>query len=131
MRSPARHIYTDDRPHVNPDIFDPVSNGHSIGHWEGEVLVVDTVGFSSEGVLAIPGGGRRGPNSHLVERYQLLDHGQRLSVKFQWDDPKVFAQPQSYEFRYYRSPKGTEARELDCNASDEERTKFLTRQSGK
>jgi hypothetical protein len=130
VRSPGRHIYTDGRPHVNPDVFDPVSNGHSIGHWEGDTLVVDTVGFSDEGVLAIPGGGRRSPTSHLVERYRLLNNGERLSVIFSWEDPKVFAKVHSYEFRYHRMPKGTEAREFDCDASDGERTKFLTGISG-
>jgi hypothetical protein len=126
LRSPARHIYVDHRGHVNPDTFDPVSNGHSIGRWEGETLVVDTIGFSSEGLTAIPGGGRRTPDSHLVERYRLLDGGNRLSVVFSWEDSKVFAQPHTYEFRYYRAPKGTEAREFDCSAADTERAKFLT-----
>ena len=65
LRNPTRHIYTDGRGHVNPDTFDPVSNGHSIGHWEGDTLVVDTVGFSNEGITGIPGGGRRTPDSHL------------------------------------------------------------------
>ena len=125
LRTPARHIYTDGRKHVNPDIFDPVSNGHSVGHWEGDTLVVDTVGFSNEGLTRIPGGGRRTTDSHLIERFRLLDGGNLLSVVFRWEDPKIFAQPHTYEFRYYRSPRGTEAREFDCNANDEERAKFL------
>jgi hypothetical protein len=126
LRSPARHIYTDGRGHVNPDTFDPVSNGHSIGKWDGETLLVDTVGFSTEGLTEIPGGGRRTPDSHLVERYRLMEGGKRLSVVFTWEDTKQFAKPHTYEFRYYKSPKGTEARELDCSASDEGRAKFLT-----
>jgi hypothetical protein len=130
LRTPARHIYTDGRSHVNPDIFDPVSNGHSIGHWEGVTLVVDTVGFSNEGLTAIPGGGRRTPDSHLVERFRLLDGGNRLSVISTWEDAKVFAKPHTYEFRYYRSPKGAELREFDCNANDEERAKFLLQVPG-
>ena len=130
LRTPARHIYTDGRSHVNPDIFDPVSNGHSIGHWEGDTLIVDTVGFSDEGLTRIPGGGRRTTTSHLVERYRLLDGGKRLSVTFTWEDPKIFAQPHTYEFRYYRSPKGMEAREFDCNANDDQRARFLLEPSG-
>jgi hypothetical protein len=125
VRSPARHIYTDGRGHVNPDTFDPVSNGHSIGHWEGATLVVDTVGFSTEGITRIPGGGRRTTDSHLVERFRLLDGSKRLSVTFTWEDPKIFAKPHSYEFRYYRAPKGADAREFDCNANDEGRAGFL------
>ena len=131
VRTPARHIYTDGRSHVNPGVFDPATNGHSIGHWEGDVLVVDTVGFSDQGVTSIPGGGRRTSGSHLVERFRLLDGGQRLSVVFTWEDPKIFQKPHTYEFRYYRAPEGTEAREYDCNASDEARAKFLMEPPGK
>jgi hypothetical protein len=131
LRTPARHIYTDGRSHVNPDIFDPVSNGHSIGHWEGDTLVVDTIGFSNEGITRIPGGGRRTTDSHLTERYRLLDEGKLLSTVFTWEDPKILAEPHSYEFRYYRSPKGTELREFDCNANDEERAKFLLGMPGR
>jgi hypothetical protein len=130
LRTPARHIYTDGRGHVNPDTFDPVSNGHSIGHWEGATLVVDTIGFSGEGITRIPGGGRRTPDSHLIERFRLLDGGNRLSVVSTWEDSKIFARPQTYEVRYFRAPKGTEAREFDCNAADEARAKFLLEPPG-
>jgi hypothetical protein len=125
VRNPSRHIYTDGRPHVSAETFDPVSGGNSVGHWEGDTFVVDTVGFSDEGVTRIPGGGRRTANSHLVERFRLLDGGNRLSVVSTWEDAKVFQKPHTYEFRYYRAPKGTEPREYDCNASDEGRAKFL------
>ena len=129
-RGPSRHIYTDGRKHVNPDVFDPSSSGDSIGHWEGDTMMVDTIGFSEEGLISIPGGGRRTPQSHLVERYRLVKGGQQLSVTFTWEDAKIFAKPHVYEFRYYRAPKGTEAREYDCNASDAERAKFLTGKPG-
>jgi hypothetical protein len=125
VRNPSRHIYTDGRTHVNADVFDPVSGGNSIGHWDGETLVADTVGFSSEGITRIPGGGRRTPDSHLIERFRLVDNGNRLSVVSTWDDSKVFQKPHTYEMRYYRAPKGTEPREYDCNAADEARAKYL------
>jgi hypothetical protein len=126
LRNPARHIYTDGRGHVNPDVFDPASNGHSVGHWEADTLVVDTIGFSSEGPTRIPGGGYRTPTSHLVERYKLIASGSQLSVVSTWEDPAVFAKPHTYEFHYYRAPKGTEAREFDCKANDEVRAKYLS-----
>lgn len=123
--SAARHIYTDGRTHPNPDKYDATTLGHSIGHWEAETLVVDTIGFNDLGVTSIPGGGKRTATSHLVERYRLLDGGKRLSVVFTWEDPSVFSKPHTYEYRYYRAAKGTTARELFCDASDEERGKFL------
>ena len=124
--SAARHIYIDGRGHPDRATYDSQSNGHSVGHWEGDALVVDTVGFSDKGVTSIPGGGFRTENSHLTERYRLLDGDSVLSVIFTWEDAKVFAKPHSYEFRYYRAPAGTYAREYFCDASNAERAKFLS-----
>ncbi len=120
VQSSARHIYIDGRPHVNPDAFDNTTNGDSVGHWEGDTLVVDTIGFNIIGNRAIPGGGMRGPTSHLVERYQLRKGGQELNVQFTWTDPKVFAKPHTYDFTYFHRP-GEFAREYFCDASDPKR----------
>jgi len=129
LRNPSRHIYTDGRPHVNAEVFDPVAGGNSIGHWEGDTLVVDTIGFSDEGVTRIPGGGRRTKTSHLVERFRLIDPN-RLSIVSTWEDAKIFASPHTYEIRYFRAPKFTELREFDCNASDEARGRYLLEPPG-
>lgn len=69
------------------------ANGDSVGPWEGDTLVVDTVGFSDKGITSIPGRGIRTPDSHFVERYRLMDSGERLLATFTWTDPKVFANP--------------------------------------
>ena len=125
--SVARHIYTDGRTHVSTDTFDPTTNGNSIGRWEGETFVVDTIGFSPDrGVTSIPGGGYKTADSHLIERYRLLSGGKQLSVTFTWEGPSVFAKPHTYEFRYYRAPKDTNARSLACDPFDEDRARFLT-----
>lgn len=121
VQSSARHVYLDGRDHVPLDEFDPTSTGHSVGHWEGDVLVVDTVGFNRIGNRSIPGGGLRGETSHLVERYQLRNGGQELNVQFTWDDPRVFAAPHSYDFTYYRAADDEYAREYFCDASDSAR----------
>ena len=123
--SSIRYIYMDGRTHPDKDDLDPTTNGHSIGHWEGDTLIVDTVGFNDRGVRSIPGGGVRTVNSHLTERYRLLDGGQRLSVTFAWEDPNVFQKPHMYEFRFYKIPQISEPRLVNCNPNDAERTKFL------
>src|SRR6185312_16703932 len=46
-----RRIYTDGRGH--PEVSDPTFHGHSIGHWEGDTLVVDTVDILPQAPLAI------------------------------------------------------------------------------
>jgi hypothetical protein len=122
-----RHIYLDRSKHIDPDAFDPTTSGDSIGHWEGDTLVVDTIGFHpTRGVTAIPGGGFRTADTHLVERYQMLEGGSILSVTFTWTDPKVFRTPHTYEFHYYRMPAQYEPPAGDaCNPYDDLRAKFL------
>jgi hypothetical protein len=125
VNASPRHFYLN-HPHQNPETFDPTTVGDSIAHWEGDLLIVDTVGFDgNRGVTAIPGGGFRTSASHLTERYRLLSGGRVLSVTFTWEDPKVYAKPHTYEFRYSRITGRYEPRPaLGCNPYDEERTKF-------
>lgn len=124
-QSSARYIYLDGRKHPEKDELDPTTNGHSIGRWEGEALIVDTIGFNDRGVTRLPGGGVRTSNSHLTERYRLTNNGQRLDVTFTWEDANVFTKSHTYEFRYYRIPEISDPRIFPCNAKDAERAKFL------
>jgi hypothetical protein len=121
VQSAARHIYLDGRQHPNVEEFDNTTNGHSIGRWDGNVLVVDTVGFSDVGMAVIPGGGLRSGTTRLVERYELRNNGQELNVQFTWTDPEMYAKPNVYDFTYHRAKPGEYAREYFCDASDEAR----------
>lgn len=121
----ARHLYIDGRKHVPADDFEATTVGHSIAHWEGDTLVVDTIGFSDRGLVGIPGGGFRTNNSHLVERYRLEGRGNILSVTFTWTDPGVFARPHSYSFRYQRANPGDNVPEPYCEPYDDERARFF------
>jgi hypothetical protein len=112
----TRHIYLDGRGHPAPGVLEPSNTGHSIGRWEGDVLVIDTVGMNAGG--GIPGGGRKSPETRLIERYKLIDGGKRLSVTFTWDDPKIYRKPQTYEYIYYKDPPSTYALEEWCDSSD-------------
>jgi hypothetical protein len=123
--SPGRHIYFDGRDQPSSDTFDPTTLGNSIGHWEGETLVVDTIGFNDKGIVDIPGGGVRTAGSHLTEAYRLLDEGRRLEVTFTWVDPKVYTSRHTYSFLYYRAPPGTRAHEWFCDPADTLRARFL------
>jgi hypothetical protein len=125
--TPVRHLYLNRKAHIDKDVFDFTTSGDSIAHWEGDTLVVDTTGFEPDhGITAIPGGGFRTENSHLVERYRLLKNGTVLSVRFTWTDPSVFQSPHSYEFRYQRVQKGYEPRPYQlCDPFDQERAVFL------
>jgi hypothetical protein len=125
--TPVRHLYLNRKTHIDQEIFDPNTSGDSIAHWEGDTLVVDTVGFEpTKGITLIPGGGFRTANTRLVERFRLLKNGALLSVTFTWTDPSVFQTPHAYEFRYQRAEKEYEARPYRlCDPFDPERTAFF------
>lgn len=82
-----RRIYTDGRKH--PVDADPTWYGHSIGWWEGDTFVVDTVNIRPEQFLDSPGD----PKSdalHTVERWRLLERGRKIEVDMTIDDPKTY-----------------------------------------
>ncbi|MSO30469.1 MAG: hypothetical protein EXQ48_05915 [Acidobacteria bacterium] len=84
-----RQIFMDGRKH--PEYIDPLWYGHSIGWWEKDTLVIDTVGFNDTSWYD----GRGTPHSeqlHTVERYTRLDKG-RLELKVTIDDPAMYSKP--------------------------------------
>lgn len=112
----VQRIYLDGRSHPDPSRLLPSVNGHSIGHWEGDTLVVDTIGFAGGG--GVPGGGRTTPKSHLVQRFRLANGGERLIVNYTWEDPGIYLKPHTYEMDYHRSAPDTYAFEEYCHADD-------------
>jgi hypothetical protein len=85
----VRHIYTDLQKH--PDDLTPTYMGHSIGHWEGDELVVDTTGFNDSTWLDRTGH-RHSDQLHVVERLQRTDRD-TLQVDISMDDSKALAKP--------------------------------------
>jgi hypothetical protein len=94
----VRHIYTDGRPHPSKDELWPMSQGDSIGHWEGDTLVVDTVSIRSP--VYLPGLARGAgvpfvPMSnelHTVERIRMVKQDQ-MQIQFMLEDPIALAKP--------------------------------------
>jgi hypothetical protein len=117
----ARFIYLDGRDHsiVKTKRYRPSGNGHSIGHWEGNTLVVDTVGFwpktcdSRFPIMRTPGGGLAKDTTHLEERIQLVDNGEALAWTFTWDDPTIFTKPFRYTYKYRKIPQGYPTEDID------------------
>ena len=70
----VRIIYLDGRKHTDPDIVIPSFNGESIGHWEGDTLVVDTTGFVNDHHW-IDNGIPASDALHVVERMKLIEQG--------------------------------------------------------
>ena len=91
-----RTVYMDGRPH--PPSGMRTRQGHSIGRWEGDALVVDTVAFADHRVGNAFGSGfaaglPSGPQKHVVERYRLSDDGARMLIDFLVEDPEYLAEP--------------------------------------
>jgi hypothetical protein len=90
-----RHIYMDGRKH--PEDPDPTFYGHSIGHWEGDTLVIDSVGFTGSTLLA-PGV----PHSdqlRIVERIRKVSP-EWLEIETTLHDPVVLAEPYTSTISY-------------------------------
>jgi hypothetical protein len=84
-----RTIYLDGRGH--PKDPNPTWMGHSIGHWEGDTLVVDSVGFNDKTWLD-SAGHRHSEMLHVIERFRRPDLG-HLEIEFTIDDPGAYAKP--------------------------------------
>jgi hypothetical protein len=87
----VRRVYLD-----VPHSANPKSSwyGESVGHYEGDTLVVDTIGLNNRTFID----NYRTPHSeklHVVERFKLVDGGKTLQVTFRVEDPDTFYQPWS------------------------------------
>jgi poly(3-hydroxybutyrate) depolymerase len=95
----AREIYTDGRRHPADAL--PSKKGHSIGHWEGKTLIVDTCCFRDD--TRFPGGGAHSDAMHISERIWSPD-GHSLKDAITVEDPKAFSKPWTTVKTYYRRP---------------------------
>ena len=106
----VRHqIFTDGRPHDTT--LGPLWMGDSIGHWEGDTLVADTVNFNDKTWLDRVGH----PHSnslHLIERIRRPNHF-HLTDDITVDDPKAYTKPWSAHLNFLLRPKWT-LEELFC-----------------
>jgi hypothetical protein len=113
-----RVIPTDGRAHTPLDDLDGTWKGESIGHWEGETFVVDTIGFTDASWLDITGY-FHSENMHVVER--MHRDGNTLTWQATVDDPDVLIRPWVMTARTLRlnpDPKATLAETLPCVERD-------------
>jgi hypothetical protein len=108
----VRHIYTDGRP--MPDDPDPSFHGTSIGRWEGDTLVVESMGFEP-----VPRG-LNFPYSEkmkIVERFKLADP-ETLSVDTTILDPLALTEPYSMGNRVFKRHRGWTIAEYECEENN-------------
>jgi hypothetical protein len=85
----VRHVYLTDKhsPNVKPSWY-----GESIGRYEGDTLVVDTIGID-ERTLVDGFGTPHTKDLHVIERFHLIDNGDGLQADVHVEDPGAFTTP--------------------------------------
>lgn len=107
----TRAIHLDQARH--PANVTPSLHGHSIGRWEGETLVVDTVAFAPHPVgvwIAVPSG----PSKHVVERFALAADRRHLRYDLTIEDPTGLTAPASLSSQWEYRPD-LEASGVPCD----------------
>ena len=110
-----RMIFTDGRPH--PQDPNPTWMGHSIGWWEGNTLVVDTVGFNGLAWLD-PGGHVATDQLHTIERFTRTEPN-LMQYEFTIDDPGAYTKPWGWSYPLYGHPDW-EIIEYVCNENNKD-----------
>jgi hypothetical protein len=108
----VRIIYLDGRKHTDPDVVVRSFNGESIGHWEGDTLVVDTRNFVDDHHWidnGIPGSDAL----RIVERMKLINNGATLEIEYAMTDPKSWEGEWKMTKRFRRMDE-TDITEASC-----------------
>ncbi len=98
----VRRIYLNVPHSANPS---PSWYGESVGHYEGDELVVDTIGLNDKTFVD----SYRTPHTtkmHVVERFKMLEGGKILQASITVDDPGAFTMPWSATQRWRRREEG-------------------------
>lgn len=106
-----RTVYMDGREH--PDAGERSHEGHSIGWWDDDVLVVDTANFADDRAPyqnGIPSGAQK----HVVERYRLGEEGMRMEVEFMLEDPEYIVGSMTHTRSLIYSPQ-MDMSPFDCD----------------
>jgi hypothetical protein len=108
------HMNVADHAGATPSVL-----GHSIGHWEGETLVIDTTSFAPHAMghaFGVPSGTQK----HLVERLTRNADGTRIGYHFEVSDPEFLAAPLSGDAEWAYRPE-LELTLADCDAESARR----------
>jgi hypothetical protein len=91
-----RHVYLDVPHSENPK---PSWYGESVGHYEGDTLVVDTIGFNGKAFIdryGVP----YSEQLHMIERYRVSPDGKAMQAEVTYDDPKAYTTQWKALIRY-------------------------------
>lgn len=113
----TRHIYTDGRQHPKGEDLWPTAEGHSIGHWERDTLVIDTIARKAGPVGPLPTAADLSEQAHFTERLRRLD-ADTLQNAMTIDDPQRFSRPWQLVIRYKRAKNVDRMIAVNCREND-------------
>ena len=96
----VRQVFMDGR--VHPADVTPTYMGHSIGSWDGDTLVVDTVGFNDKTWLDRDGR-QHSDELHVIERFHRADHD-NMTIDITMQDPKALVKPWNVLLHFQLKP---------------------------
>lgn len=109
----VRIIFLDGRDHPPADT-PHTKSGHSIGHWQGDTLVVDTTHISAGTIMN--NGLTHSDNIHMLERFKMSADGNTLWATEVYDDPEVFT-GLAARYMAWRSDPGENIFPYECDPS--------------
>ena len=113
----TRHIYMDVPHSAHPS---PSWYGESVGHFDGDELVVDTMSLNDRTFLDDRYSVPHTTQLHVIERFKLMDEGRILQVTFTVEDPGAFNAPWSAVVRYQHARAPTALFEEPCAENNNE-----------
>ena len=99
------------RPHKSAEELYPLFYGDSVGHWDGDVLVVDTISLGATSALDLIA-----PHSdalHVIQRFHRVSYD-TLEDELTFDDPKAFTKPWTGKSMYRYHPEWTLEEFISC-----------------
>ena len=111
-----REIYMDGRPHPAGDALNPTYLGHSVGHWEGDTLVIDVVGFNEATWIDYSGH----PHTDLLHVVEKLTRRDKSTLHYEVtiDDPGAYTKSWTAAWNISWRPRG-ELAEYICQENNQ------------
>ena len=111
----VREVFLDGRPLPKKEDVEPWYNGYSVGHWEGDTLVVETTGLMDDQWLDVQGSPLTS-EAKITERFRRPKFG-LLELEETIDDPKAYTKPFTAKM-FYRFSPDTQLLEFVCIDKD-------------
>jgi hypothetical protein len=114
----VRHVYTDGRPHTPEDELWPTRMGDSIGRWDGQTLVIETIARLASAPIAMASPLLKvSEQAKFTERIRMTSRDV-LENEMTIEDPVAFARPLTVTIRYHRVTNLDRMTHHDCAEND-------------